>query len=356
MAHTSPSGRPATIQDVADHAGVSMATVSRVLSGNYPVAPATRAKVHKAVADLDYVANAHARALAGTASKLVAILVSDLTAPFYSAVAYGVEQQAVAEDRLCMVATTGADPEREVAMVEALRRQSADAVVLIGGVVDTPEYQDRMSRLAGLLDSAGSRLVLCGRPSPGTKLPVTVVEYDNEGGAFAVTSHLLSLGHRRILFLGGLEGNTTTVGRLAGFRKALAAFGVAETVAPVIGSMGRLFGYDAMTGILEERAGGDLGFTAVVAAEDLVAGGAMSAMREAGLRVPDDVSVTGFNDDYMAPDLVASLTTVHIPAEELGRAAVRLALHRDDTPPPNQHMKLGTHIVVRDSVRPLIGG
>src|SRR5258708_1043430 len=178
MARTpNAADRPATIQDVATLAGVSMATVSRVMSGNYPVATATRAKVQKAVRELNYVANAHARALAGTTSKLVAILVSGIDSPFYAQIAVGIEQQAMAEGRLC--------------------------------------------RLGEGLDVAGSRLVLCGRPSPGPGLPVTVVEYDNESGAFALASYLLSQGHERILFLGGREDNTTIAARIAGYRRAL---------------------------------------------------------------------------------------------------------------------------------------
>ena len=348
--------RPATIQDVATLAGVSMATVSRVMSGNYPVAAATRGKVRKAVRELNYVANAHARALAGTNSKLIAILVSDISSPFYGRIAVGIEEQAMAEERMVMVATTGGDADRELALVGLLRQQNADAVILVGGVVDTPEYRARMSRLAHVLDTAGSRLVLCGRPSPGPSLPVTVVEYDNEGGAFALAGHLLSQGHERILFLGGREDNTTTASRLAGFRKALKAYGVTHPLAPVTGATDREFGYDRMKSMLgaARRKGGALGFTAVMGADDAMAAAAMTALREAGYSVPDDVSVVGYNDDRATADLAPALTTVHIPVIELGRTAVRLALRRAELPASGQHVVLGTHIVVRDSVRPLI--
>ena len=348
----SPQGRAATIRDVATRAGVSVATVSRVLTGNYPVAATTRTRVLRAVRDLDYVVNAHARALAGNRSKIIAVLLSNLTSPFYNRVASGVEQQAVAEDRLCMVSTTGGDPEREVKLVETLREQSVDAVVLVGGVVDGPEYREHMARLARLLDSAGSRLVVCGRPSPGENLPVTVVEYDNAVGAFAATSHLLSQGHRRVLFIGGDPQNTTTRDRLDGYRRAIDAYGIAEDPKLVI--VGNQLPQFAYAELKKRLAAGPPDFTAVFAWDDHIAARTLVALREAGVALPDDVSVIGYNDEQEAQDLFPALTTVSIPHMELGREAVRLALHRDEAAAPNQHVMLGTHIVLRDSVRPRI--
>jgi LacI family transcriptional regulator len=346
------SPRAATIRDVATRAGVSVATVSRVLTGNYPVAAATRTKVLRAVRDLDYVVNAHARALAGNHSKIIAVLLSDFTSPFYHRVASGVEQQAMAEDRLCMVSTTGGDPEREVKLVEALREQNVDAVVLVGGVIDSPEYREHMARLARLLDSAGSRLVVCGRPSPGENLPLTVVEYDNAGGAFAATSHLLSQGHRRILFIGGDPADTTTRDRLHGYRRAMAAYGVEEDRGLVtVGTQLPQFAYSELK---KRLAAGPPDFTAIFAWDDHIAARSLVALRESGVSVPDDVSVIGYNDEREAQDVFPALTTVSIPHTELGREAVRLALHRDGAAAANQHVLLGTHIVLRDSVKPRI--
>ncbi|SDN65332.1 LacI family DNA-binding transcriptional regulator [Actinacidiphila guanduensis] len=339
----------ATVSDVARRAGVSAATVSRVLNSSHPVAPATRAKVMRAIRDLDYVVNAHARALAGSHTKTVAIILSDVTAPFFNTIAGGVQRQAALEGRLCLICASDGDPERELAIVSMLREQRTDAVFLIGGIADTPEYRERMARLAYALDGAGSRLVLCGRPSPGDDLPVTVVEYDNEGGAYAVASHLLSAGHERIVFLGGHEGNTATDARTAGLRRAMAAYGL--TLDPRLirpGRLNRSFGYEGTRRLLAEG----LPFTAIMACDDPVAAGAVAALREAGRGVPDEVSVVGYDDLSPAEDVHPALTTVHIPHEELGRTAVRLALHRDDPERPAQHVVLGTHVVVRQSVAP----
>jgi LacI family transcriptional regulator len=253
-----------------------------------------------------------------------------------------------------MVCTTQGDPEREVQLVEMLREQNVDAVVLVGGVIDSPEYRERMARLARLLDGAGSRLVLCGRPSPGVDLPVTVVEYENSGGAFSATSHLLSQGHQKILFLGGMTGNTTTQARIDGFRRALDAYRLPSDDPRMIvtGGSDRNFAYNSLRTRLAE---GPPEFTAILAWDDLLALGALAALRDAKIDVPSQMSVVGYNDEQIAQDMIPALTTVSIPHFELGRMAVRLALHRNDPAvAPAQHVTLGTHIVVRDSVEPLI--
>jgi LacI family transcriptional regulator len=340
-----------TLRDVAEHAGVSIATVSRVLGGTYPTAAATRAKVMDAVQELDYVANAQARALAGAGAKTVAILLSSIGNEFAAGVAQGVEEQAVREGRICLVASTGGNAERELAIVRLMREQRTDAVILVGTVVADQEYRSRMSRYAHSLAAAGSRLVLIGRPPLSPDVPAIAVEYDNTGGAYAATSHLLSQGHDRILYLGHHAGQTTFEIRLDGYRRALTDHRVPYDESLVVpGWVGRANGYRMMS---ERLATGPADFTAVFAADDLTAAGALRALRERGLRVPDDLSMVGYNDLPVAADLC--LTTVHVPKEKLGRTAIRLALHERDTRSPGPvaiRRVLGTHLVVRDSVRP----
>ncbi|MEY9834846.1 LacI family DNA-binding transcriptional regulator [Streptacidiphilus sp. EB103A] len=344
----SRGSRRHTIRDVAARAGVSVATVSRVLAGNYPVAADTRARVVKAVQEMDYVVNAHARSLAGVGVETVAILIDNITGPSFAHIAEGVELEAAARGRLSLVCTTHGNPERELALVDLLRQQQAAAVILVGGAHDLDEYQVRMARFARSLDAAGSRLVLCGRPPLRADTAATVVDYDNEGGAFAMTSHLLSAGHRRILALPGEEGLTTAVGRLAGYRRALAAHGVAEDPELVAwGPYTRRFGQRA----IEEMLARGVEFTAVFAGTDIVASGVLEALREAGIDVPGDVSLAGYDDIPLAADLFPKLTTVHVPYEEMGRTAVRLALDRRDREVEDRAV-LGTHIVVRRSVAP----
>jgi DNA-binding LacI/PurR family transcriptional regulator len=343
-----PSERP-TIKDVAASSGVSATTVSRVLAGTYPVSTATRARVMKAVRELDYVINAQARALVGGGTKTVAFIVHDLVGPSFAYVGQGVEQQATAEGRLCLVCTTHGDPERELEIIELMREQQAEAVVLVGGGNNNRSYIERMSQVARALDKSGSRLVLCGRPPLGSEVPATVVEYDNEGGAYAITSYLISLGHREIAFLGaGEPGHTTIDGRLHGFERAHKTHHIAvasQRDRPI--SFDRESGYKATRDLL---AGGQK-FTAIFAATDMVASGVFVALREAGLRVPEDVSVVGYDDIPLAMDLTPELTTVHVDYEELGRTAVRFALNRDRHA-MSQHTVMGTHVVIRGSAGP----
>lgn len=349
MARQSTPGDRPTIKDVAASSGVSATTVSRVLAGNYPVSTATRARVMKVVRELDFVINAQARALVGRSTKTVAFVVHDLVGPSFAYVGQGVEQQATAEGRLCLVCTTHGDPERELELIELMREQQAEAVVLVGGGSTDKSYLDRMSQIARALDKSGSRLVLCGRPPLGLDVPATVVDYDNEGGAFAITSYLISQGHREIVFLGvGEPGHTTLDGRLHGFERAHESHGVPmapqrRTAIP----FDREHGYRATQDLLADGQS----FTAIFAATDVLASGVLAALREAGLRVPEDVSVVGFDDIPLAMDLTPALTTVHVDHEELGRTAVRLALNRDRHA-MNQHTLMGTHVVIRDTAGP----
>jgi LacI family transcriptional regulator len=347
---SAPADRPSTIRDVAAKAGVSVATVSRTLAGNYPVSAEARARVMAAVESLHYVVNVHAKALSGRVAGPIALVIKDITGPSLAHVAAGVEQEAAARGRLSLVCATHGDVSREDDLVQLMREQHAATVVLVGGAVPDEAYHERMAGYARALDAAGSRLVLCGRPPLPAGLPATVVEYDNRGGAFQAAAHLLTSGHRRILFLGGEARLSSAEQRRAGCRDALRAHG-AEYVEELdtTGSYTRTSGYLRTRDAL--RAG--LEFTAVCAGSDMVALGALAALREAGLDVPGDVSVVGFDDVPFAADLTPALTTVRVPYEELGRTAVRLALDRAEGLAGDDHVVLGTQLVLRQSVRPL---
>ncbi|MEO3755346.1 LacI family DNA-binding transcriptional regulator [Streptomyces sp. B6B3] len=345
-------GAPATLRDVAERAGVSMATVSRVLADNYPVAQRTRQRVLRAIRELDYVANTHARALRGRGTPTVAFVLNDVRGASFAQVAHGVEEEAARRGRICLICTTQGDPERELSVVRTMREQGAGAVILIGGVVDDAAYREQMTGIAHSLDASGSRLVLCGRPPLGPDVPATCVEYDNEGGAYAVVSRLLAQGHRRILFLGAdAEGTTTVAGRMAGYRRALADYDApAEEGLVQRADFNRADAYERLRGRI--RQGVD--FTAVFAVTDIAAAGALAALTDSGLTVPDDVSLVGYDDVDPATDLRPQLTTVHVPYEELGRTAVRLALglREGESSSAEQHALLGTHVVIRDSTAP----
>ncbi|MFE4799371.1 LacI family DNA-binding transcriptional regulator [Streptomyces sp. NPDC056708] len=348
------TSRP-TIRDVADRAGVSVASVSRVLSGNHPVSDDLRRRVLKAARELDYAPNSHTRPPAGGRTPTVAVLLDAITGAAFAHVAKGVEEAAALRGWLSLVGTTGGSPKRELALVELVRQQGVAAVVLLGGAYDVDAYQERMARFARTLDAAGSHLVLVGRPPLTGDVPVTTVDYDNDGGAYAMANHLLSAGHRRILVLPGPAELTTAQGRLNGARRAFATYG-----APFEATMVRHGPYDYEHGsrAVQDALHRGTEFTAVLAGTDVVAAGAMQALREAGLRVPEDVSVVGYDDIPLASQLTPQLTTVHVPYEEMGHVALRAAADWRSGGDARRsggdggRQVLGTHVVVRQSVQP----
>lgn len=334
-----------TLADVAAAAGVSTATVSRVLSGNYPVAARTRARVTEAVDELGYVMNANARALARSRASTIGIVVEDVVEPFFGYIARGVERRAAELGLACLIMASRGSKERELELVDLLRAHRAGGVILVGGSADDRGYRTKMAQRARALADEGGHLVLCGRPPLSDGVPTRSVSYDNEGGAFAITSHLLAHGHRRIAYVGGPDRLSTHTFRLAGHRRALEQHGVPWDDGLVhVGQFGAEFGHATLTALLREG----LDATAVFAANDAVAVGVYEAAEEAGISIPGDLSVVGYDDVPVATQLRPRLSTVSVPLEELGRRAAELcvaepgALDADAT--------VGTHLVLRDSV------
>ncbi|MCW2873496.1 LacI family DNA-binding transcriptional regulator [Actinacidiphila oryziradicis] len=348
-----------TLADVAARAGVSAATVSRVLNGNYPVAGSTRERVLRAVDDLDYVVNGHARALAAATSDLVGVLVNDVADPFFGLISSAVQSEisgageapGAGGGKLAVVCNTGGSPEAELNYLTLLERQRAAGVVLTGGAVEGTGHTHAVAGRLARLAASGTRIVLCGRP-PLKALPgvddslIMTVAFDNRGGAQRLTEHLLSLGHRRIGYVAGPAERTTTRHRLEGHRAALAAAGLdsgAEHLT-VYGYYDRSSGYDAALELLRR----DPRLTAVVAANDTVALGVCAALRDQGLSVPGDVSVAGFDDLPFSVDAVPALTTVRIPLQEAGARAGRLVMGRQ-APPPGGVATIRTELMARAS-------
>ncbi|MFJ8826453.1 LacI family DNA-binding transcriptional regulator [Streptomyces sp. NPDC102467] len=323
-----------TLADVAARAQVSPATVSRVLNGNYPVAATTRERVLKAVDELDYVLNGPASALAAATSDLVGVLVNDIADPFFGIMASAVQSEIVGPggraggERLAVVCNTGGSPERELTYLTLLQRQRAAAVVLTGGAIEDEAHVAAVANKLRRLSEAGTRVVLCGRP-PVPETDAAALTFDNRGGARELTHHLLSLGHRRIGYVAGPQERTTTRHRLEGHRAALADAGVTESDGLVAhGPYDRAAGHAATVELLKREPE----LTAVVAANDTVALGACAALREAGLRIPQDVSVAGFDDLPFSVDAVPALTTVRLPLAEAAARAGRIAMGREAEP------------------------
>ncbi|ROQ71541.1 LacI family transcriptional regulator [Streptomyces sp. NBC_01260] len=359
-----------TLADVAARARVSPATVSRVLNGNYPVATSTRERVLRAVDDLDYVLNGPASSLAAATSDLIGILVNDIADPFFGIMAGAAQTEIggpgdgsgrAGGEKLAVVCNTGGSPARELTYLTLLQRQRAAAVVLTGGAVEDPAHRAAMSAKLAKLADAGTRVVLCGRPPlPDSESVLAALAFDNRGGGRRLTEHLISLGHRRIGYAAGPLERTTTRHRLEGHRDAMRAAGLYgdggaagdgrpahagdEERLTVHGSYDRSSGYDATVELLRREPG----ITAVVAANDTVALGAAAAIRDRGLRIPEDISVAGFDDLPFSVDVVPALTTVRLPLFEAGARAGRLAMGKE-TPPPGGIATIPAELMVRGS-------
>ncbi|MBT2542302.1 LacI family DNA-binding transcriptional regulator [Streptomyces sp. ISL-44] len=347
-----------TLAEVAVRAGVSPATVSRVLNGGYPVAGGTRTRVEQAVEELGYIANGPARALAAATSDLVGVLVHDVADSFFGILA-GSLQSALAPTgrgearRLAVVCNTEGDPAAELAYLALLEGQRAGGVVLTGGAPEDPGHTAALAARVARLAATGAPVVLCGRPPLPlpAELPVATVTFDDHGGAFRLAEHLLALGHRRIASIAGPPGLSTTRERLAGHRAALRRHDprLAEACAEltVHAAFARSAGYDATRELLRRGAP----FTAVAAANDTVATGVAAALREAGLRIPEDVSVAGFDDLPFCADTAPALTTVRVPLREAGALAAQLVTGRRPLP-PGGITTLPTELMVRASTGP----
>lgn len=349
-----PQGNPngatsrITIREVASEAGVSVATVSRVLANIDVVREATRQKVQDAVDRLDYQINPHARALAGGGNRAVAFLVRDIFGPSFASLAKGVEEEAADNGHLFLMSTTRGEPDRESELISMMRVQGTSAVILVGGARVDEEYEQQLAGYSDALESAGSRLVLCGRPQLSNRPNVATVQYDNVGAGRLVTEHLLDLGHRRILFVTNDDQNTNQE-RLIGYQQALESSGVDFVPELVIHQP--LTDPDSAAVLVEEALANGLQFTAIVAVTDAVAVAIMGNLRRAGVHIPAEISLTGINDERIASDYEPALTTVHIPFEEVGRRTAQLALAQPSA--YEIHQVVPVRLVVRDSTGPM---
>ncbi|MCQ4044578.1 LacI family DNA-binding transcriptional regulator [Streptantibioticus rubrisoli] len=329
-----------TLADVAARAGVSSATVSRVLNGNYPVADSTRARVLRAVEELEYVVNGQARGLAAATSDLVGVLVNDIADPFFGIMA-GAAQAEIAHGspasggtgggKLAVVCNTGGCPKAELTYLTLLQRQRAAGVIVTGGAAEDAEHTRAVTAKLSRLATDGTRIVLCGRPPLPLDGDAATLAFDNRGGARRLTGHLLELGHRHIGYITGPKDRSTTRHRLEGHRTALAEHGLAADAdrLTVGGDYHRHAGYQGACELLARAPE----LTAIVAANDTAALGVCAALRERDLRVPQDVSVAGFDDLPFSVDAAPALTTVRLPLHEAGARAGRLVTGREEVPP-----------------------
>jgi LacI family repressor for deo operon, udp, cdd, tsx, nupC, and nupG len=292
---------------------VSTATVSRALNGTGQIASPTRAAIEAAVEQLGYRPNTIARSLVTKSTETIALLLPDITNPFYAALVSGIQQYALSHDHTMLLCTTEGDAEREEQYLSLLRAKQVDGA-LVDGLVLPP---DRIARFV----QDGFPIVCLDRDIDSTSIPL--VQVDNRLGGRLATEHLIGLGHARIAHVTGAQPLGISDERLAGYRDALADAGI--TANPGLVADGRFTeegGYDATRELLDRSPD----FTAVFAANDLSAIGVLHALAESGRRVPDDVSVVGFDDLRLAAFTVPPLTTIRQPALEIAQRATEILI------------------------------
>jgi LacI family transcriptional regulator len=351
VADARPDGQRVTLQDVADRAGVSLTTASRVVNdGSRKVGKALADRVHKAVADLGYTANLQARAVATGQSTMVGVALRDISDPYFSSIAAGLievaDGEVVGGGRLlvCM-SSTAADEEAEREYVALMRAQRARAVVLVGSRSDSTAAREALRAELQAFTRSGGRAACIGQDLLG----VDTVLPENRAGAEALARALAALGHRRFAVLAGPRSLLTGQDRTNGFRDGLNAWSVPLDPARVVhGDLSRDGGYAAMSEIL---AAGEPLPDCVFAVSDIMAVGALARLRAAGIDVPGDIALAGFDDISTLRDVYPPLTTVRLPLKRLGEIAARLVLG-DDAPRRPRVVPVPGEVVLRESTRP----
>ncbi len=327
------------LKDVARRAGVSVATVSRVLTNSPLVNAETRARVQQAMDALEYRPNRVARRLRGDAAQagLLGLVVPDIQNPFFAEVARGVEEVAQARGYMVFLGNSDEDEAVERRYLELMRAERVDGIIL-------PASSDNAAAVTELA-RGGLPVVCVDRRLPRAALDTVIA--DNVEGAYAAVRHLLAIGHRRIGFVGGRPQLSTTQERLEGYRRALAEFGVLVDEALVrAGDSREAGGREAARALLTLEHPP----TALFVGNNLMTLGALETIHGLGLRVPDAVAIVGYDDMPWASAFNPPLTAVRQPGQELGRRSAELLLARIEDPKRSTTLvTLRPELVVRQS-------
>jgi len=322
-----------TLKDVANLAGVSSVTVSNVLNNRPNVSKATRAKVQKAIQKTGYTANLAARGLAGGRTNTIGMLLPDLATQYLGEIVRGASDE-VRSAGMEMLISTASDIARERNQV-AFLQNITDGLLLV-----LPRMADDVLIV---VDKAGIPVVVIDHR--GSKIMLPSVDVDNYRGARAATEYLIALGHQWIGFVSGPKGYEATSARLKGYKEALSNAGLAfDTGLLAEGDFFQPSGFAAGRRLLSLPKPP----TAIFVSNDLMAFGVIEAIKEHGLRVPNDVSVVGFDDIPMASQVYPPLTTVRQPLYQMGVAAARIMMAMlHGVEPPSSRITLPTELVER---------
>jgi LacI family transcriptional regulator, galactose operon repressor len=331
-----------TIREIADLAGVSIATVSRVVNGRGDVAPETRELVMRVVQEHGYMTNRSARALSGGRTGHIGLTIPLMRGDYFAAILEGALEAVEEEDMQLILYTTLHEHDREVSVLERLSDGATDGAIILLPLESSGE-------LVALQESGFPFVVVDPRIPLDDGIPA--VSAAHRAGALAATEHLLSLGHRRIGHISGPAGWAATTERIEGYHSALAVAGVMPTSELIVEG-----NFEAPTGVAAANVLLDLPDppTAIFSANDNMAAGILQVAHERGLTVPGDLSVVGFDDADLASILSPGLTTVRQPLAELGRTGVSLLkrmLERQRV--EALRVELATKLVVRETTGPL---
>ena len=352
MARASDSSKPATskpanakqesvtLTEVAGHAGVSRSTVSLVLRGSPLVAAETRERVQAAMAALGYIYNRGAANLRAARTQTVGLLVCELNNPFYAELTAGVDDVLDTEGFVAFIANTAEQPERQDRFLQRMREHNVDGVILCPAAGTQAELLDRLDRWRLPCVQALRFVSDQGRDYAGV---------DYQAGIETVTEHLISLGHRRIAFVGGTLDHSAYAARHAGFTAAMRRHGLADDLV-LRCPLTRRSGAEMADHLLNRPQAPMAAPTAALCYNDVVALGLMLGLEARGLRAGRDLAVTGFDDVPEAALSRPALTTVATSARQIGQEAARLLLRRIADPQgPPERIILPSRLVVRQS-------
>jgi LacI family transcriptional regulator len=303
----------ATIYEVSRLAGVSLATVSRVMNDSARVTEKTRQKVLSAMAELGYRPSSIAQSLASNRTNSVGILVPELHGPFFGTMLSGIEAELRGAKKHVIITVGHSDEEKEIDGIEFLESRNCDALIL---------HVDAVSdRYLEGLKSGRTPFVVINRSIPG--IADNCINLDNEYGGYIATKALLERGHRKVAYISGPRWKKDANERLAGHKRALGEFGVPfDETLKFEGDFHESGGASGM----EYLIGTGVPFSAVVCANDDMAAGAMVVARNSGLQIPDDVSVVGFDNVIFSHFTYPQLSTIDYPISDMGQMAARWIL------------------------------
>ncbi len=323
-----------SIKDIARLAGVSHSTVSRALRGSILIPAGTARRIQKIAEEQGYSASAIGRGLVKGRTEAIGVVVTSIADPFNGEVVGGLEEFANQHGYSVILATSQAVPAREISVVKSFQSRRVDGIIVASSRVGSSYSQ--------LLADTRIPVVLLNNQHPDEFN--YSVRIDNRKGTFEATNHLLSLGHRKIAYLGDRFGLNSDTERCAGFQQAMAEAGAAVEARFLLTGDGRMKGAMDALGSLKGNWP-----TAVVCYNDLTAVGVMVAAKQMGISIPGDLSVVGFDDIQVAELLTPALTTVRQPKWELGMRSMALILQILRGEEAEKSVILPGELVVRDS-------